>query len=165
MKKMRNRVQFHLHANSNNSHILSLEMGNSLNTAIIYTFVFSLEMGNRLRKGGAMGRHHGRGKIYIMKSGSRTYKIGCSKDPNRRLREIKRQKPRAKLYKTFKAREMNRAESAAQRANLRMGSKKAKKGPTDWFTKERRKPWKDVAKTTANAVYRHNRIMAIYLIF
>ncbi|XP_056014409.1 uncharacterized protein LOC125673587 [Ostrea edulis] len=133
-----------------------------LNSGNSWTFVLpskTYEMGNRLRKGGAMGRHHGRGKIYIMKSGSRTYKIGCSKDPNRRLREIKRQKPRAKLYKTFKAREMNRAESAAQRANLRMGSKKAKKGPTDWFTKERRKPWKDVAKTTANAVYRHNRIM------
>lgn len=124
---------------------------------ILYIFVLSLEMGESDISGGAMGRYFGKGKVYIMRNGQSKYKIGCSGDPARRLKEIQRERPNVKLLSTTKATEMNGAETAAQKANIKNGSKRATKVASDWFIKPKRKSWDQIINTTKNAVYRHNR--------
>ncbi len=106
----------------------------------------------------AAGRWKGLGRVYVMTDGS-NYKIGCtSRDPNDRLKEIKRDEGNdaITLVDSVKANEMNGAETAAQVAVKAKGLVKdpARGGATDWFigslTPEQ------VLNAVKPAVYNHN---------
>ncbi|KAL3857227.1 hypothetical protein ACJMK2_011919 [Sinanodonta woodiana] len=110
-------------------------------------------------KGGAAGSAFGRGYVYCMKDGDQ-FKVGCSKDPKKRLQQIKVQKGRekTKLLSTVKAREMNRAESAAQtRVRKHLGLEKIRYNATDWHTNPRQHTHKQITRAVKRAVYAHNK--------
>lgn len=66
--------------------------------------------------GGAAGSAEGKGYVYCMKDGDQ-FKIGCSKDPDDRIKKIQAMSGRkdTELLFMVKADEMREAESEAQR--------------------------------------------------
>ncbi|XP_061193505.1 uncharacterized protein LOC133201732 [Saccostrea echinata] len=104
----------------------------------------------------AYGRHFGLGNVYLMKAKGNKFKVGSSRKPKQRLKQIKRKKPSTTLQRSFSAWEMNGAESAAQKALLKKGFKKVKRGPTEWFRKKPSTSWVNTEKIVQNSVYRHN---------
>jgi hypothetical protein len=109
-----------------------------------------------VRMVGASGRHSGRGYVYIMKIDRTKLKVGCSKNPDNRLSEIRRHDPSAILFKTNYADEMNGAETAAQKAIEKIGNQRVQPH-SDYFKKNPKISWDEIAKAAANAVYGHNR--------
>ncbi|KAL3857218.1 hypothetical protein ACJMK2_011910 [Sinanodonta woodiana] len=110
-------------------------------------------------QGGAAGSAKGKGYVYCMKDGNQ-FKVGCSSDPKERLKQIKAQKGRekAKLLCKVKAREMNRAESAAQaRVKQNLGFEKRSANATDWFRNPNKQTKKKITKEVRKAVYAHNK--------
>ena len=114
----------------------------------------------RNRKTGASGRWNGPGKVYLMekktpKTKTKNYKIGSSKNPARRLKQIQKSERtrNIKLVCTIKCPRMRSGEGKAQRAVKRMGLKKDKRrgGATDWHYGPSKCTPKRVATTVRNA--------------
>ena len=111
--------------------------------------------------GGSAGRWNGKGKVYIMTNGRKEVKIGCSKNPKRRLQQVKRTEgnKKIKLMSSHKVpRKMRDAETAAQRAAKgKLGLKKpsSRGGATDWHNLSRVSQRK-VRDTIREAVRKHN---------
>lgn len=108
--------------------------------------------------GGAAGSAFGPGNVYIMKNEDQ-YKIGCSNDPDRRLGEIQRQPGYAntELVDFYRANEMNRAETEAQRAAMGIGLVKAEQNATDWFNNPHGVTESQCKGAVRNAVASHNK--------
>jgi hypothetical protein len=111
--------------------------------------------------GGAAGRWNGRGHVYVMKNRKRGMKIGCSKNPKRRLQQVKRTERNKKIKLIFSyevPQKMRDAETAAQRAvksKLGLTKSTSRGGATDWFRPSRVSE-KKVRATVRNAVRKHN---------
>lgn len=107
--------------------------------------------------GGAAGRWKGEGSVYVMQDDDQ-YKIGCSIDPDRRLGEIKRDRPDAQLVFDTSAKEMNTAETAAQTAvQDQLGMEKAARNATDWFNNPQGATTEEVKNVVQEAVTQHNK--------
>ena len=112
-------------------------------------------------RGVAAGSAFGEGRVYVMtykKDRTKYYKIGCSKDPDARLKQIRSHESNyaISLVGSVKANEMNRAETAAQEAVKAIGLVKdrARGTATDWFIGSLTSA--QVLDAVRNAVYRHN---------
>ena len=115
---------------------------------------------------GAAGRWNTKGRVYVMaqkKNGRTQYKIGSSKNPRKRLNQIRKSEGNNKirLISNLQAkRRMRNAEAAGQMAAKRIGLKKDKTrgGATDWFKNGRRSRvrQKTVARAVRQAVRGHN---------
>ena len=110
---------------------------------------------------GTSGRYNGQGRVYLMKQIRKSrslFKIGCSKSPKRRQKEIKRlEGNRVQLITSFKARKMRDAEGSAQRACRGIGMRKdrSRASNTDWHTKGGQTT-KQIKTTIGGAVRRQN---------
>ncbi|CAB3996667.1 Hypothetical predicted protein [Paramuricea clavata] len=114
--------------------------------------------------GGGAGRWNGEGRVYLMRQKARrkgNYKIGCSDDPTKRLREIQKteRNKNIKLLRSVKANKMRDAETAAQEAVKKLGLKKdsSRGRATDWFEGSSRHSQEEIETVIRNAVYRNNR--------
>ena len=114
--------------------------------------------------GGGAGRWNDEGRVYLMHQkvkGKENYKIGCSEDPTKRLREIQRteRNKTIKLLRSVKANKMRDAETAAQEAVKKIGLKKdsSRGRATDWFEGSPRHSQEEIETIIRNAVYRNNR--------
>lgn len=110
-------------------------------------------MSQDLLSGGAAGRRNGPGKVYIMKDNGQ-FKIGCSIDPERRLKEIQRQTGHGntELIAYYDAKEMNKAETEAQQAVIAIGLVKVAQNATDWFNNPLGHRDESIAAAVKNAV-------------
>ena len=114
----------------------------------------------RNQTGGSAGRWNSRGEVYAMTNGKEV-KIGCSKNPKRRLQQVRETEgnKKIKLMSSYKVpKKMRDAETAAQRAAKRkLGLKKSSSrgGATDWFGSSRVSQRK-VCPTIRGAVRKHN---------
>ena len=93
--------------------------------------------------------------VYVFLKGRRQFKIGSSKNPRRRLKQIRKSErtPNIKLVCSIKCRRMRSGEGKAQRAVQRIGLKKDKRrgGATDWHYAPSKCTPKQVATTVRNA--------------
>ena len=113
--------------------------------------------------GGAAGSQFGPGYVYVMhyydSSTSRNYyKIGCSRQPGDRLRQIQRQERKSiTLVGYVPSKEMNSAETAAQKAVKEKGMQKdpSRGRATDWFVSRLFTPT-EVLSVVTQAVQRHD---------
>lgn len=112
------------------------------------------------RRGGGAGRFFGEGFVYVMKT-SKRYKIGCSKSPEKRRKQIAKTHSDVKLIRKVKATEMNGAETAAQKkVQKKLKMKKVVQNATDWFkapAKNKKKKEDQIKDAVRTAVYAHNR--------
>jgi predicted GIY-YIG superfamily endonuclease len=114
--------------------------------------------------GGGAGRWQGPGFVYAMTytaDRTRYYKIGYSGDPDKRLTEIQRDKKNDKivLVGQVEAIEMNRAETAAQKAvEKTFNFKKIARNATDWY--KGRVKVEVVWPVVKKAVEDHNKLMS-----
>jgi predicted GIY-YIG superfamily endonuclease len=119
-------------------------------------------MGRKKKQtGGSAGRWNGKGNVYIMKNGRKEVKIGCSKKPKQRLKQVRKteRNKNIKLMSSYKVpKKMRDAETAAQRdVKSKLGLKKStsRGGATDWF-RPSRVPESKVRDTICEAVRKHN---------
>ncbi|KAL3857217.1 hypothetical protein ACJMK2_011909 [Sinanodonta woodiana] len=109
--------------------------------------------------GGGAGNTFGKGFVYVMEDTKRNQaKIGCSRDPENREKQLQRGRPDTTLVGYTKANEMNRAETAAQHAvEKHLGMEKVERNATDWYHLPKGVTSEDVYDRARRAVYDHNR--------
>ena len=109
-------------------------------------------------KTGASGRWNTPGFVYVLRERRKAagnYKIGSSKDPTRRRRQIRNSKRNQNidLLGAWKSKRMRNAEGRGQRAAKKAGMTKVSThgGATDWYKGRRFSP-KRVTEIVAKAV-------------
>ena len=112
----------------------------------------------RLLGGQAAGRWAGPGFVYCMRDGD-YYKIGCSREPRRRLEEIRRQRGRSDITLICEvgAHDMRDAETAAQQGvQSQLGMVKTARNATDWHTNPCGYSEDNIIRVIKRSVENHN---------
>lgn len=122
---------------------------------VLFTELSVMDQNEELAFGSGCAK--GPGYVYVMKNEDQ-YKIGYSRDPDKRLEQIQHEPGRrnTKLLKSYPANEMNRAETAAQEAVKKIGMVKVTQNATDWFNNPGGVTDNQVMEAVRKAVEEHN---------
>ena len=109
---------------------------------------------------GTAGRYNGKGEVYVMCMDAIYHKIGCSRKPYKRLKQIREKEKDndIKLIYQIRATKMRDAEASAQKAakRLRFRKDRSRGHATDWFEAPANYSKKKLKRAIREAVKRHN---------
>ena len=112
---------------------------------------------------GTAGRYNGEGEVYVMcmvQYDTIYYKIGCSRKPYKRLKQIREKENDndIKLIYQIRATKMRDAEASAQKAakRLRFRKDRSRGHATDWFEAPANYSEKKLKRAIREAVKRPN---------